>query len=492
MFWAGVSYGLVIISYNPTFVFLVVPLAVYYLLLNLKRLKALFVDSFMFALGAGPFALIYMIFNQVRFGNAVTAGYSAGSGLPIPKVPPNYIIFEGIWSVLFSPGKSIFVYTPLLLLPVLFWFKLKKKLLPEIISCGVLFIIYTYFIGTFMGGYDYPVWHGEASWGPRYMLPILPLAIILTANVFTQLTNSQKLLVFTPLMLLGLYIQVLGVALPYQIRFAGLALKADINGRKTDLNEYGNLIPRHAPVYTMTKTLGKRIKQFPSLYDHGKYNLKLTEGFSGIFDNGGVVMREILPESTISFTQNSSLPINSLALQLINYQIDPASSISAKIMTTLNGGSEVATILSAGQDTSFSIPVDQNFLGNQNLIRISTNLDNTQVTSIANKQVIFLRNVIINGKSQPLKTLDYPFVSPFSKKMMGSEYHTLNSQDKWKVWHTRSAMYENTFDLWWIKPFHYWDLPKPFFTILLTINVLGIGYFGFMTFGYRPKAKNLQ
>lgn len=489
MFWAGVSFGLVIIAYNPTFIFLVIPLAIYYLLLNWRRWSAFIPDSLMFAIGAGPFALLYLIFNKVRFGDVISAGYRAAPGLPLPIPAPNYIKFEGIWSVLLSPGKSIFLYTPLLLLIIVFWFKLKKKLLPEIVSWLILVATYTYFIGTFIGGGDYPVWHGEASWGPRYMLPIIPLAVILVGHIYTRLSRRQKIFIFTPLVMIGIWIQLLGVIIPYQIRFAGLELKADINNRLTDLNEYGNLIPRYSPVFSFTKLLPRRMLQLPQLYNHGLYDLRLINGFSGIFDNGGVVMREISTQSNISFDQRQ--PIDSLTLQFINYQINPTSSISAQATLSLNQGPTIEKSVPAGQDTFISVPLNNQLQPNNNQLHINLQLGDQTTTSIKDKQIIFLRNVFINQTPQPLKTLDYPFVSPFSKKKLNLDYKStgVDQLTAWQTWQTRSAIYENTLDLWWIKALHYWDLPHSFFGLLFALNILGIIYSGFLIFSFQPKTR---
>ncbi|MFZ1720916.1 MAG: hypothetical protein WAU07_00230, partial [Microgenomates group bacterium] len=191
MMVAGVWFGLVVISYNPTFLFTLPALGVYYLILlresaYLNKVSQFLKDLFWAGFGFLPLGIAYWWFNWIRFGGVGEAGYNGGVAQGL-SFPPIYVIIEGFWGLLFSPGKSIFLHSPLLLVLLVFWFKIPKRILPELWAALVMFGVYLWFIGTLLGGPDYLVWHGESSWGPRYMLPVLPLLLLSVGVVISKL-----------------------------------------------------------------------------------------------------------------------------------------------------------------------------------------------------------------------------------------------------------------------------------------------------------------
>lgn len=481
---AGVTFGIVILSYNPTFLLSVLPLSIYYLLLNklgfsLHTIKKMARDALLFLAGAIPFYAIYTWFNIMRFGEA-SSGYSGGILTTLTIERPVNVIFEGIWGVLFSPGRSFFLYTPILILIFLFWFKLRKNLLPEIISYSVLFVIYVGFMGTLMGGADYPVWHGEANWGPRYMLPVIPFGMILIANIYISLTRKAKLFIFVPLVLTGFWFQIIGVLLPYQIKFAGLQIDNFLNGRNFNIYEYGNEIPRYSPILKMSSTLIKRLKNLTSL-KHGQYNLKLYDGFDLPFDLGWTTWRGTHSLANISFDNSKEKPINSITIQFRNHQIDKKSQYPVRITSYLGNNEENSSnvIIPAGEEKELTVKI-ANLMDKENKITLESEFIGTSSAELKGIQPIFLQIFRINGTAQNIKSIDFPYVSPVSEKLYNAvyEYWGKRQTDPWEIWYMHSGVYEQTFDLWWMRPYHYWDLPKKFFAALFLLNVFGIVYPG--------------
>ncbi len=510
---AGLSFGVVATSYNQSFIFTILPLGLFYLLqlklfpsLSLKKVASLGQDILAGLVGATPFILLYLWYNYVRFGGNGISADSSGS-LPVPQIPPAYIFFEGIWSLLFSPGKSIFLFSPILLLIIIFWFKLPRKVLPEIVAVLSLSSIYVYFIGTYMGGVDFPVWHGDSSWGPRYLLPILPLSLVLGGVVISRLRKLQIVFVAVPLLLIGMGVSLLGTVVPYQVRFYGLPTQTYINGEKFSVSLYGNIIPRYSPVFLTGKLVAKRLIHWRTLFSHGKFNVKLADGFDRPFDVGFSVWREPLDSAVITFDNPSSNSVNDMSLQFRNFLIDPQSSVSASLSFRLNGkelpNSQLK--LKPDQESEAQLVIPKELLHpTENRLEISKQFNQPVVqtvftpdrvhnykqhSEVQKKQVIFLQILRINKIAQPITTLDYPYVSPISQSLFNKKYTYFGNQEKnpWTIWHMHSSIYEASFDFWWLRPFHYWDMPKDFFFGLFVVNSAAFLYFGWRTVMFESK-----
>jgi hypothetical protein len=76
--------------------------------------------------------------------------------------------------LLISPGKSVFVYSPVTALALGAPFVLPRRRWREVwLSLGLLLvsaIVYAAIRG--------PVWHGGSSWGPRYLVPLTPMLML--------------------------------------------------------------------------------------------------------------------------------------------------------------------------------------------------------------------------------------------------------------------------------------------------------------------------
>lgn len=106
--------------------------------------------------------LLFLSFNYARFGSILELGYQRGSW--------DAHLGESIYGLLLSPGKGLFVYSPILLLAVAGWFGMKsverKVLLPAV--CLPFFLPHAL----------YTNWSGGGGWGPRFLLPTLPFLML--------------------------------------------------------------------------------------------------------------------------------------------------------------------------------------------------------------------------------------------------------------------------------------------------------------------------
>jgi len=118
------------------------------------------------AAGAGLGFFLYALYNLLRFENPLNFGppwVFSLSALPL-----------GLVGLLFSPGRGLLWYSPAVLLAISGFRKAAKTKLHEALLITALFF-------AFLGLHSaVPYWHGGWSWGPRYLLPVLPGLMALT------------------------------------------------------------------------------------------------------------------------------------------------------------------------------------------------------------------------------------------------------------------------------------------------------------------------
>ena len=116
--------------------------------------------------------------------------------------------WKAITVFLVSPTKSIFLFNPLLLLS-LFWFFFFKKVHFQISICIAL-ISFSYLLGYAM----YPAYGGDPAWGPRYVLPVIPFVFIPLASLLYRAAYLWKM-AFYGFLLFGMFVQLPGVLIAY-------------------------------------------------------------------------------------------------------------------------------------------------------------------------------------------------------------------------------------------------------------------------------------
>jgi hypothetical protein len=143
-------------------------------------------------------ALLTGWYNYARFGNALDLGYQGGTSFPTP-------ILTGIFGLLLSPGKGFFWFAPVGIL--ILWggrmflrkFRAEALLLAAIVI-STLALYATYF-----------AWGGDGSWGPRYLVVVLPLVFLAMGAWLTTASFFVKRLAIV-LFIVGCVVQVGGVS----------------------------------------------------------------------------------------------------------------------------------------------------------------------------------------------------------------------------------------------------------------------------------------
>jgi hypothetical protein len=100
-------------------------------------------------------------YNAVRFGAPWRMGYPGQLRFSNP-------LLSGIYGLLFSPGRGLFVYVPLTLVAVA-GARWAWRRAPSVTAiAGALLAVRLVFYALWWG------WDGAVSWGPRFLLPALP------------------------------------------------------------------------------------------------------------------------------------------------------------------------------------------------------------------------------------------------------------------------------------------------------------------------------
>jgi len=142
-------------------------------------------------------------YNHVRFGDFLNQGYTA---LADGELGFNVPLASGVYGLLFSSGKSVFQYAPVLLAAVwavpYFWRERRRDLwliaIPSLVTLGV--------IGKWWA------WSGDWGWGPRLLLPVVPLACLPIVR-WLKAPSRTSMLWLGSLSALGLYVQLLGLSI---------------------------------------------------------------------------------------------------------------------------------------------------------------------------------------------------------------------------------------------------------------------------------------
>ena len=148
-------------------------------------------------LAVGQFAVFG--YNAYRFGDPLEYGYW-GVGWDTP-------LLLGLYSQLLSPGKGMFVFMPVLLLGILGWPALGRIRCDW--ACLILALVASHLVPHAL----YQDWAGGGGWGPRLLLPIVPLVLFPAGEIIRHWQTRRTGMILVGLLIaLSLFIQALGVS----------------------------------------------------------------------------------------------------------------------------------------------------------------------------------------------------------------------------------------------------------------------------------------
>jgi hypothetical protein len=270
-----------------------------------------------------------LVYNTLVFGNPTSSGYKQNAA-DIFTVPP----LEGLNGLLLSPGKGLWLYAPPVLLGLIGLIPFARRrptlaltLAGVILPPLALFSVYRF-------------WPGDGSWGPRYLLPLLPFALLPAVALLPRADAPPvPLRAWSPgQRLLALLIAGLGLA-GLAVNTLGAAVNFDtyINLVNDDNMRYWNAT--YSPVRghwtVLTQRLGDALAPADGV-------ARLTAGWS--YSEGDKYRGELFPRWTTgaaTLTLPPGAPALTLHARLADHR--PPDLPRAPITVTL-AGAEVAAI----------------------------------------------------------------------------------------------------------------------------------------------------
>lgn len=188
---------------------IILPCVLLYFLLYLKdqnlHLISLFKRLTIFAIPVFFSLILIFLYNFIRFGDIFRTGYGA-----MIKEDFNLPIWYGIYGMLFSSGKSIFLYNPILLFSLFSWKGFYKNRPKEAILFLLIFL-------TFLFSYSqWSSWEGGGVWGPRFLIPTIPFLLIPIGVFIEGIGFRFKKTIIIGLFLISLFVQIIAISINFR------------------------------------------------------------------------------------------------------------------------------------------------------------------------------------------------------------------------------------------------------------------------------------
>jgi hypothetical protein len=138
--------------------------------------------------------------NVVRFGNPFESGYGREANQFLPLQ-----LWYTVPQLLGSLDKGIFSFCPILILGLFGWKGFASRYRAEAVLCGGLLV------GNLILAGSWHSWVGGWSWGPRLIVPAIPLWLLPAAFWLEQRQSRLPLWIFAALTLTSIVAQIPGV-----------------------------------------------------------------------------------------------------------------------------------------------------------------------------------------------------------------------------------------------------------------------------------------
>jgi hypothetical protein len=153
-------------------------------------------------MGLAPLAVTWGLYNWVRFGSAFETGY-----LRDPVVGFGGSIWSGAWGLLFSSYASLFLYCPIALLSIAGCVALWRRDRAAAALLAALFVSF-FLLYASLGN-----WMAGRSYGPRFLVPLLP-ALVLPLAWWRPAGRGSRLAA-AAIVVLSILVQLPGVLVDY-------------------------------------------------------------------------------------------------------------------------------------------------------------------------------------------------------------------------------------------------------------------------------------
>lgn len=173
----------------------------------------------------------HTLYNWARFGTPFETGYGAQASASAFSTP----LLVGLYGLLVSSGKGAMWFAPALWLAPLGWKRMRTGAAPPVPAADAPLawrpegagrvaswgIAAAWAVGLFLYG-RFQHWAGDGSFGPRYLVPLLPLAFLPVTFALEHAGRARRVAI-AGLAAAGLLVQIGGVSVYFgaQMREAG-------------------------------------------------------------------------------------------------------------------------------------------------------------------------------------------------------------------------------------------------------------------------------
>lgn len=166
-------------------------------------------------LGAAlPLALL-LLYNTRVFGGPLRTGYGSVAAGAVQE-GGNWR--QGLYGLTISTGKGILFFAPTIVLGLLGMFFERRKQWRESLLALAMLVLHL----AFYSGVEY--WHGDGSWGPRYLVFMMPFVYLPAAGLLTALGSYPRTWLVTAgrwvvgvLAVLGFIVQLMPILLNFNV-----------------------------------------------------------------------------------------------------------------------------------------------------------------------------------------------------------------------------------------------------------------------------------
>jgi len=212
-----------------------------------------------------------MFYNYVRFADPLETGYEKFNG--------KFVV--GFFGLLFSPGKSLFLFNPLTLFGCLGFMLLLREQRKIAILFGWLIISHLLLFSSWWS------WQGGMSWGPRLMLVVIPYLILPAGFLLRKHMHAVKIPILVVLVA-GILIQLPSVTVNIARYYYEMSKEFGSHGHNQILfsPKYSQLIGQFKQVAVVFDNLGDEIQMAQMASMAKKGERFLGADISVVLDNG--------------------------------------------------------------------------------------------------------------------------------------------------------------------------------------------------------------
>lgn len=247
LLWSGVFYFL--LFFSKAYYFITLPAYLGYLLSigNFKVNRNLVKELTWFIAPLIIILPLYLLVNKYNFGVYFGGQYKLSNEL-LGGDNPLY----GIYGLLLSFGKSIFIYNPVLVLSLILFPRFFRKYNKEAIFVTLFSLMMVLFVASIH-------WWSDETWGPRYLLSLSAIGLLPLVILPEILgTTLKKFLVFT-LITASVLFQFLGSTVRYDVFPYSFYEIYGATGYNVLASQEYQYIPQFAPYWVNYQLLKNKI-----------------------------------------------------------------------------------------------------------------------------------------------------------------------------------------------------------------------------------------